>query len=216
MRHHTATGACVRSYGCTREDCRARSRAYHSRQHHLRLLGKSGRTPSGPTLEHLDRLLECGWTMSALVRQTGCALSTLIRLRGERPPSVTPRVAEAVMAIRQSGYAASQGTVPALGTARRVQALLLCGWPYAALGTALGISERVVSRLAQEPPPKRIAAETARTVAANYEQVCHLTPPPSFRTFRPKAHWVAWDRWLYIDMDDPTAQPCARTEDEVA
>ena len=102
--------------------------------------------------------------------------------------------------------------IDATGTRRRLQALIALGWSTSLLATALG---RTVSNLARTMTSRQVTAETARHVAALYEQLCNATPPQistaqrraadHARSQASESGWLPPLAWDDIDTDPEPA-----------
>lgn len=95
----------------------------------------------------------------------------------------------------------------ALGTRRRLRALVALGWPPAVLAERLGVPPTEVSRLCHRA--RRVYSPTADRVSSLYGALCMLPGPSEATRLRARrAGWVpplAWDG----DLDDPAASPVA-------
>lgn len=107
-----------------------------------------------------------------------------------------------------------RGSVPALGTARRVRALVALGYTFGQIGDALGRSHDYARKLATYED-ERIWRRTADDVAAVFRQMAMVLPPNDdprdqwrvsyAKTTAAKNGWsppLAWD-----DIDNPDEQP---------
>lgn len=98
-------------------------------------------------------------------------------------------------------------TVLALGTIRRIRALVAIGWPMPALSERLGTaSPQSVQNLVRKPGDTRILRSTAEKIAALYDEL-HMLPGPSpiSATRAARKGWappLAWD-----DIDDASEVP---------
>lgn len=96
-------------------------------------------------------------------------------------------------------------TVPALGTQRRIRALMRLGWTSADIAPRMGSSPEYVQYLARDGR-SRVWRKTAEQVDAAFRSMC-MTPGPSTITTKraEKKGWappLAWD-----DIDDPNETP---------
>lgn len=121
------------------------------------------------------------------------------------------REAERLRAKRSRENRRPSEFVPAVGTARRVQALMAYGWGYAALAERLGCTDSAVAQLARAANrPRGVLRRTAGQVAEVYDQLTAL-PPPSGRSAayaRTAAARNGWaSPWAWDDIDDPEERP---------
>lgn len=100
-------------------------------------------------------------------------------------------------------------TTLAIGTHRRIQALVACGWTFSALARHLDRSPYAVRAILSHD---RVRLDTARRIIALYDQLWD-TPPPNNRTANLARNHAARHGWpvpLAWDddtIDDPTAKP---------
>lgn len=96
-------------------------------------------------------------------------------------------------------------SVPAIGTNRRLQALMAIGWTGTYLSERLGVKR---GNLRVNPKYPSVNIKTANAVKALYEElvVCD-GPSMRTRTRAEKRGWATPDQWLGRDMDDPAATP---------
>lgn len=97
--------------------------------------------------------------------------------------------------------------VPADGTIRRLRALAAIGWTNAELAARLHVTKIAVGwwRAARY---ERVHRDTARRIAALYEQLSAVPGPSSrARVYARRAGWVPPLLWEGVDIDDPAAQP---------
>lgn len=115
--------------------------------------------------------------------------------------------------LRQLSGTAS--TVPAIGTARRIQALQALGWTQPQIADAAGLSVKSLRN-----PLLRgnsVYRSTAEAVATAYEWMSETEPSEHThatrraaryaRTIATKRGWHAPIAWLGVDIDDPDATP---------
>lgn len=95
-------------------------------------------------------------------------------------------------------------TVPALGTHRRIRALMAIGWRLTDIDREIGRGPRYSGNVLRKP---RVYSSTAAAVDAAYERLC-MTPGPSDRT-RKLAKTFGWVSALAWDDIDHDAAPKA-------
>jgi hypothetical protein len=107
----------------------------------------------------------------------------------------------------------SEGTVPATGTIRRVQALAVAGWPLSRQAREAGLSPSSLARLMTATT---VPVATARTVAAVYDRYSLASPglhgvalvhARAARARATAAGWAPHGAWDEDTIDDPTAIP---------
>lgn len=188
--------------GCRCELCRranseyARSRARYG--------WKSELVDSAPAREHVLMLQRHGLGRREIAKRSGVADSIVGRLLGmdtSKPAArVRPETLTALLSV-QPGTLADHALVPALGSRRRLQALIAMGWTQTYLAERIGWT---VANLCSITNGKkdRIIQRTASDIGTLYEELS-MSFGPSLRSrnhaFRKGwAPPLAWD-----DIDDP-------------
>jgi hypothetical protein len=110
---------------------------------------------------------------------------------------------------------APEGTVPAVGTVRRLQALAVMGWPAARLSRETGLSTYLIHRLTSGALSTVTVAEH-RAVATVYDRLSTASPGLcgvshiAARATRDRAAAAGWAppaAWDDDTIDDPAAIP---------
>ncbi|MDN5726078.1 MAG: hypothetical protein L0G99_09145 [Propionibacteriales bacterium] len=169
---------------------------------------------------HLRELMAGGMGWKRVARAAGLTGSTVYPIlygRGgtdPRPPrkQVTRAVHEAIMAVQLD--LAPGALVDAIGTQRRLQALMAIGWTGQRLADRLGLTVANFHTMVQA---NQVIKRTADAVVVLYDELWDQTPTPTTGSEagaikrsqrRAKiAGWappIAWDDEL---IDDPVAQP---------
>ena len=165
-----------------------------------------GFVPSGPVVDHYNKLRGAGLSCTRIAELSGVNRDTLRRMgKWTAGSGVQLSTATRVLAVPVPHRPIDGGgrVVNAVGTRRRIQALVAIGWPLHTLADKLGCS---YSALWQHTRVDSVVASTAASVDALYLQL-HLTRGPSERSRRRalRQGWVpplAWDC-----IDDPDEQP---------
>lgn len=120
---------------------------------------------------------------------------------------------------RYRRHYAAQGvhaSLPALGTRRRLRALLAIGWTAQLLADRLGyVSEQGAQNLIHQETRATVHRRTHLAVAALYEELS-MTPGPSHLN-RLRAHGKGWEpplSWDEGDLDNPDAVPHGADRDD--
>lgn len=163
---------------------------------------RPGYFPAALVARHIDALKDGGWTEPEIGEAAGLDRSTVHGIVKASHPHVHQATAVAVLALTPCN---APNRVPTLGTARRIQALAVMGWPLAHIGHVAGMYVTQINDVAAGRR-KRITRAQAEAIDAVYRALC-ATPGPSPRTRTAAARngWVpaqAWD-----DIDDPATQP---------
>ncbi|MEE6273487.1 hypothetical protein V2J56_09025 [Georgenia sp. MJ206] len=181
------------------------STAWQKRYNLDRELGRPRMMDAGPVLEHLDVLLEAGWTPAAIADAAGLSRSVTHAIAARRQATVRVATGRALLGVRPStmrGRPNPRGFVPAVGTRRRIEALLALGWPHTVMSAECGFATHV--KLHQRG--ECVSRATHDGAVAMYER-WSMTPGPSATTRTRAAALgyappLAWD-----DIDDPDEVP---------
>lgn len=152
-----------------------------------------------------------GWSTSAVVSVTGLDRTVvesfyrryLIVVR-ERQYGRT--LSERIIAA--AGRTPTEGSIGAVGTQRRLQALAFMGWDLTSISARTGVTENVLLHV-RSGKQTRVKAAAAARVAAVFDKVS-MTPGPSKRTATIATRRYGWAPPLAWDddtIDDPTATP---------
>ncbi|ONK09496.1 hypothetical protein [Streptomyces sp. MP131-18] len=178
-------------------------------------------TDAAPVREHIQVLQSCGVGLRTIASAAGIdrkRLQALLRGRPERgtPPQaqVRPALAAAVLAVEPTRDTIAPGTpVVAVGTVRRLQALVAAGWPQAHLAAQLGMTGANFGPLLRA---LRVTAGTARAVRDLYDRLCladpaeHGASPGGITRARRMAvdrRWAPMGAWDDDTIDDPAPEP---------
>lgn len=176
-------------------------------------------TEAEPVRLHIKELAAAGLGLRTISQLSGVnrsILECIVNGRTDRgtPPSyrVLRANADRILAIPvpTSGHhrhVAAHRLVPALGTRRRLQALVAFGYLRRQLAERLGMDPSNLGRLFREDTT-HVVALTARNIAALFEQLS-AQPGPSERARNEGARrgWAVPMAWDDDAIDDPTATP---------
>lgn len=117
------------------------------------------------------------------------------------------REARRVYAKRWRQGRLQPGLIPAVGVARRLQALCALGWSPADIGARLGWSKELVQQH-RRPRSPRVSRQIADQVKRVFEEL-QGTPGPSVQTkaSAERAGWAPPLLWDEEAIDDPMARP---------
>lgn len=97
--------------------------------------------------------------------------------------------------------------VNALGSHRRITALMANGWPGHAIADLSGVPIAVIQRMSSHSQP-HISRRYAHAIAAAYRRIGLATGPSATTTNRALARgWPVPEQWDGQDLDDPAARP---------
>lgn len=219
--HHHGTHQCYRSCGCREQECRdadaAEKRAARRRKYYG--TAKNHLVDATPVRKHLAKLSKMGWGVRAVSRETGVSVSSLTRLTYGEVRSdekiVRAVTAEKILAFnppfaRTRFQGTSTETVNAIGSQRRLQALVTLGFSLNALADYAGYGRSYFKAVLAAD---RISLNTANVVTEVYERLWNKKPIPetgaqrqsvtNAKRIAAKNGWVppmAWDDDL---IDDP-------------
>lgn len=169
-----------------------------------------------PVRDHVAALIAAGMSVRGIAIAAGVDRKVLHRLLHGRPGrgtppsrSMTPAHANAFLAVEPptvlAEIAPGGQVVPALGTRRRLQALIAAGWPQAVLAARLGMDPSNFPRLLR---CATVTAARHRAVAQLFTEL-QLQPGPSDRVRRTATRrgWPLPLEWDEDALDDPDAAP---------
>src|SRR5690606_2949996 len=158
--------------GCDHPECARAARRY-CKEYRMRILADPTCTgvPTGPAAEHTARLHARGMSYAAIAAAAGVSESTVKRLAQQRKTSRT--TAAAILAVTVDSPVDTHW-VPALGSARRIQALHTLGYSYQHLAPLVGLTAQNL-RFITIGEHRRVASDTAARITAVYDRLC-MTP----------------------------------------
>lgn len=199
--------------GCRCDDCRRANREYQAqlarRQAQARFNPEAAYlVDASEVRRHLAHLRAAGIGRRQIAAISGVSETVILRLIGldkKRPSKrIRPETAKRILAINLDQCALG-GMVSALGTQRRLQALVAIGWSTYDLAQILGTTNTNISLIINRST--RVRARTAKEVEQIYRKL-ELTPGPSNRA-RLRAQrngWVPPLAWDDIDHDPAPVQ----------
>lgn len=213
IEHGTLSG--YAHYRCRCPECREASRVYHLRLRRDRAYKRRPeRMDAAPVREYLRALNAQGMSSRWIARSAGVGIGSVNYVlygRGGRPALSLPReTAEMLLAVR----AEERGhyRVESVGTARRIQALMVLGYPVTLQADMAGLAKGILHRALAGEPVARSSRDRIRDL---YERLCMTRWEPEdpwgrgkstlarktaqARTWAPP---LAWD-----DIDDPNEVP---------
>lgn len=207
--------------GCTkrgrrRGQCDAHYEAWRSRQHlYGRWESHSLYVDAGPARAHVERLRAAGLGTRRISELAGVRRNRICELytaRNGRPaPSrrVLRTTAERLLSIplpdEHADVRAPGMVVDAVGTIRRLRALVAAGYPQEQLGKRLGVGASTICDLMHRD---RCTVRSRDAVAALFAEL-QLRPGPSAHARRrgERNGWALPLEWDEDTIDDPEAEP---------
>lgn len=219
--HQHGTHACYVLDACRCHGCTAANTAYERRRTRDHAYGRwNGYVDAQPARAHVQQLQARGMGWKRVARSAGVPTGTMWKLlygvpSTGRPPSarIRPATESAILAVRLdlAGGAVVDGT----GTARRIQALVACGWSMSKIAARLGIQRANFTSIAHGIG--RVTVATDRAVRALYDELWDRTPPQDDHrdriaasralNYARKAGWAPPLAWDDDAMDNPAATP---------
>jgi hypothetical protein len=189
--------------GCRCTPCTNAAYRYMSRYRYDREHGRMRRIDATPTVQHIQALLDNGWTRTQIAAASGRNHAVIGDLADGRQQNLTPDTARAIQAV--NGAPPRRRDVDATGTIRRIRALYAIGHTLPQIAAHVGINHNHVGNIARGKWTT-VRATTADAVANAYRHMARSAGPSlRARTIATRNGWhgpLAWD-----DIDDPAALP---------
>jgi transcriptional regulator with XRE-family HTH domain len=201
---------------CGCDVCRKANTAYGRHQARQRAYGRPAYIDAEPARAHLRALGDAGigWRRAAELAGLGTAVvSSVLYGRPNRGPAkrVRAATAEKILAVEISDEAmADKAVVAAVGSRRRLRALVAIGWTQSALAERLGLTPANFGPLVHEQPNVTVARR--RAVRALYDELWSTPPADTAaarraRNLAQRHGWVPPMAWDDDTIDDPDAVP---------
>jgi hypothetical protein len=153
----------------------------------------NGLVDAEPARQHVRALQAAGLGLKQISAAAGFAGGVMGKLMygyHGRPPAVRvrPTTANRIMAVPMPTIAnlAAAQLVPAIGTARRIQALMRVGWTIPKIAQLTGVEKQSIRRAARGEQQKVLAA-THRAVQRTYDEIWNRPAPADTREARSSA-----------------------------
>lgn len=222
MTHGTLTR--YKSGRCRCTPCRDANSTYARNLRRAHAYGRPPLIDAEPVRTHIAELRAQGIGLRRIAKTAGLRLEVIEALAGYRGPTIgrtcRPDTATAILAVTPTHTPdgiAERRPVPAVGTRRRVQALMRVGYSAEAIGRAAGLTGQAIGRAAKPDRPT-VGRITHERVTLAFDRLDPLGPTPNGpaeagqiagRIARATAaRWappLAWD-----DPDDPDERPKVR------
>lgn len=210
--------ACIRDTACDRKPVRRGMCGAHYEQYRTRQQAygrwESVYVDAEPARLHIKELQASGMGLRRIAELAGVNRKTLQWIttgrseRGSGPSrQVTRANAEKILAVEITARAADHQHVSAVGTVRRLQALVASGYSRSRLAERLGIQASNATHLF-DASTHAVLARTARAVEALFAEL-QLIPGPSSRARNEgrRRGWPLPMSWDEDSIDDPAARP---------
>lgn len=201
--------------GCKCQPCRDAKNKADSLRLLANLSGKPVRIPAEPITAHLRSLLAAGMGWPRITRAAHCSTCTISRLLNGQE-KVRRSVAERILAVQ---FRPAPGRiVDALGTRRRIQALMAMGHTVAGISDESGVDASVLSDVLGGAD--HVRGMTCDRISAAYDWLSHTPPanthPAAVTANRLRAErngWAGPEYWDEEDFDNPDFVPA--TSDDI-
>ena len=167
-KHEPGTAACYSRHGCRCTPCRTVcNRAKKRNRNNIDCL-----VDAEPIRRHVKTLMAIGVTQSAIANNAQVSQSHITYLLGTMK-RCHPDVARRILSV--TGKTPGRSMVDATGTRRRLQALMVIGWPLSWLSARLGKSDASAHHwLCRE----QVLGTTATLVESLYDELWNTPPVP--------------------------------------
>jgi plasmid maintenance system antidote protein VapI len=172
----------------------------------VRLAGQSNLIPAPVLAAHIAILAESGLSQCAIARASKVSQATISNIANGRLQSCLRSKGERILAVRP-GIQDDISERPALGSARRLQALYAIGHGAIAISSAFDINHATVSQIVNGRY-KLVNGSLAVRVESIYDQLSRI--PGTSKHARTRAvtgGWAPPAAWDDERMDDPAAIP---------
>lgn len=222
--HGTLSRRKIHKCGCPR--CLKRDSDYSKTRTRLQAYGRwQPFTDAEPVRAHVRNLMAAGLGIQTIARLSGVSSGGMTKLLyGERRRNLAPskrvrrETADKLLAIRPTlALLADSARIDALGTRRRLQALVAAGWPQRTIAAASGLDGQLVHEAIRADS---VEAATARAVCRVYLQLRYADPADYGAQLRfidqakriaTAEGWLGPGYWDDDELDDPDFVPA--TED---
>lgn len=180
------------------------------RRAYERAQGISRHVDGEETRTHIERLVNRGWTQRQIAHAANINATTLCAIATGQSRTVRRENAAAILAIGLGAQPAlPRGYIDATGARRRLQALMVLGYPLAEIARRVGAG-RCSFQPTVEGRLVTIRATTAGRVARVYRQLSMVPAPPG-RLAEQARNEAAVNGWhgpmAWEDIDDPECRP---------
>ncbi|MFI6443789.1 hypothetical protein [Kitasatospora sp. NPDC050543] len=156
--------------GCSCEQCRAAMRAYSRRRNLMAATGRQLTIDAAPVTAHLRRLWAAGAGWNELVAVTSCSSSSISAYLNGTRTIVRRTTACRILSVRLAQVICPNRSVSALGSVRRLRALVAAGHQIQEISQACGIDQTTVSYLVNQHIETARAA-THQAIDAAFERL---------------------------------------------
>lgn len=207
--------------GCRCEDSREAKKVYYRKIYREKAYGlrpDDVYVSAAPIRQHVKKLRKRGYTIAKIGAQTGVGTSTLHRIdKGKRSQARQSTVDKVLAYNPGEKKGTRRNVIPAIGAARRLQALGRLGWTPWLLAERCGLSASTITRIRDLNATKNIYAKNDLIIRELYDDLWDQEPPRETRDQRSavshvlahatRAGWLPPLAWDDGTIDDPNAKP---------
>lgn len=205
--------------GCRCDACKA---GQNTRNLHLRYLRQTGRgmqRPADKAADHVLQLRARGLNDHTIMRKAEVCPDVLYRImrrEGTIHVTVERRILSIPVPAQTTGPTASRAYIPALGTHRRLQALVAAGWHVAELARRLGKDRENLGPIVKQSGGGKVAMFLADQVRHLYDELQDQRPEdhgvlPAYaeraRRMAAARGWLPPAYWDDDEFDNPNFIP---------
>jgi hypothetical protein len=223
--HQHGTYACYTLDKCRCLPCAVASGEYERNRVKEQAYGRWDHlVDAEPVRAHVRELMAAGLGCKRIPKLAGVPISTVNQLvfgkhrsDGECRPirRIKRDTAEKLLALQaDESLLAGGAKLPAVGSHRRLQALVCLGWSLSELGRRLGITPQNMGALRARD---QVLAATARAVRELYDELWNCPPPETChrergvasrsRNYARRNGWLPPLTWDDATIDNPDAEP---------
>lgn len=207
--------SCAR-YGCKRSECLEAERRAHREIHRSLRQGVQSRVPVSEANAHATLLVRAGMSPTDIANRSGISVTHVKYVIQGGVERIHRDTQDAILGIEipPDGWEPeTDGLTASTGTARRLQALSVQGFPLSALSERSGLTPRTLSELRAGLRPQ-VFISNMRTVLEMHEELWDRDPLedgiPQGSVTRAR-DWAAKQKWqpteAWDDIDDPGCKP---------
>lgn len=193
---------------CHCKPCRTTERRYTKYRKYLADRGMPILVDAAPTIAHVKKLRAAGDAFTLIAERHNIPRKTLTSLLAGQYRRVHRTTEQAILAIQPGSCLDPYASVPALGSIRRVQALMAAGHSLGAIEQAAGIQHSTASVLANAAVTT-IRRSIAERINSTYQRMAHIRGTSVRSLNRAKRQgWrdpIWWED--YGAIDDPGFDP---------
>lgn len=190
--------------GCTCRPCRDAENRYDKQRRVFNATGRTYMVDAKPAATHLRLLFEQGAGWKQLAQASGTASSTISDIVTGQRTEITRRVSDRILALTTHQTLAPNRSVPAIGSIRRVCALVAAGHRVKDITAACDLDHATVRKVLNGNP-NTITAYTAEQIKNAYAHLAS-TPGNCTRSLNrgTREGWKTPDYWDDMGaIDDP-------------